>query len=294
MRYPATGRVTNGFSPDHQAVDLAPEGAAAAYGSPIFSPETGRVSFVGYMGTGVADAGLVVEVTADSGNKHRMCHNSNVLVNVGDHVAEGQHIAAMGNSGYVLPAPTPQNPKAGSHCHWVMFKNGARVDGRQYITNTPAPKPQQGDDEMLTREKIIKEYTVNRGLPPSESEIQAHLNGGTMTSLSFGFENERNAQREVERQKDVYIQALTNDLATIRRQADELAQRPTKQALSDLQANLKTCEAGAFDHLDHIQRLQQNVIDLTTTQRTELEKTFPQFFDKLNSIFKIIRQRFQK
>lgn len=303
MRYPATGKITQGFTQHHQAVDIAPDGAEAAFGSPIFAPEPGRISFVGYMGTGTSNAGLVVEVTADSGNKHRMCHNSDVFVEVGTRVVEGQHIAAMGNSGYVLPAPTIHNPKAGSHCHWVMFKNGARVDGSQYITKTPAPKPTQGDNDMVTLKGLDLIYQAKLRRMP-EPGAYVHYVGKYTTDFVID-DVERSDERkrvlqaiateqEIARQQEVAFKAMLGDIATLRQQVDDFAQRPTKETLKELQTDLSVCQDGAQQQARHISDLKFHVAALTKTQRTELEKTFPTFFDKLNSIFKLIRQRFQK
>ena len=43
-------------------------------------------------------------------------------VNVGDTVTAGQVIGAMGNTGYVIPAPTYSNPYGGTHLHFCLFK----------------------------------------------------------------------------------------------------------------------------------------------------------------------------
>ena len=67
-------------------------------------------------------------------------------------------------------------------------------------------------DEMLTRQKIIDTYLVIRGSAPSEAEIAAHLNGGTMESLVNGFKGEANATRaNVQKALSDLQTALTNE-----------------------------------------------------------------------------------
>lgn len=131
MRMPSTGTVTQGFSSYHQAVDIAFIGGGnASYGKPIVAPQSGKVTYVGQMGSGTLDAGTVVQI--ESGNRlHRLCHliPGSPTVRVGQSVREGQKVGEMGYSGYVLP-----KSKAGTHLHWVMEINGVRVDGRKYVT----------------------------------------------------------------------------------------------------------------------------------------------------------------
>lgn len=52
-------------------------------------------------------------------------HCSAIHVKVGDHIQEGQHIADMGNTGFVVSGSTPfwsYNPYAGTHLHLGLRK----------------------------------------------------------------------------------------------------------------------------------------------------------------------------
>lgn len=151
MRSPADGRITYGYYWWHQAIDIARNTWQQSYRSPIYAPEKGKVTFVGNMGWGVANAGLVVEVSA--GNRvHRLCHLNKSLVKVGQSVKEGQHIAEMGHSGYTIPSG-----KEGTHLHWVMFVAGKRVNPSKYVTVSqpkpikPAPKPPAQKAYLIVR-----------------------------------------------------------------------------------------------------------------------------------------------
>lgn len=62
-------------------------------------------------------------------------HNSKNYVEVGEEIAEGQHIADMGNTGYVVSGSSPywhNNPYAGTHLHIGMRKTQRRKDGWSY------------------------------------------------------------------------------------------------------------------------------------------------------------------
>lgn len=139
MILPASGAVTQGFSNDHQAVDID-----NVIGTPIYAPEAHKVSAVGQMGSGTSDAGLVVQLGNTTDRAHRLCHLSRAVVRVGDNVAEGQLVGYMGNSGYVIKGKNGD----GSHLHWIMWVNGVRVDGRKYVTKTPSA-PAGGNEDMI-------------------------------------------------------------------------------------------------------------------------------------------------
>ncbi len=127
MRYPAQGSVTQGFSSSHLAVDI---GGQTYFGTPIVAPHAGKITAAGQMGSGTNDAGLAIDVTGGQ-LKSRLAHNDQILVSVGQDVSEGQQIGTQGFTGYTQP----DNTKAGTHCHWVLWDNGVRVDGRNYINN---------------------------------------------------------------------------------------------------------------------------------------------------------------
>jgi murein DD-endopeptidase MepM/ murein hydrolase activator NlpD len=131
MLKPASGNYTQGFTTAHQAVDID-----NVIGTPVLAPEGGVVTFVGQMGSGTSNAGLVVQIGNPKGNAHRLCHLSKALVKVGQVVGEGQHVGNMGNSGYVI-----RGSGDGSHLHWICFRGGKRVDGSKLVNNQGWNKP---------------------------------------------------------------------------------------------------------------------------------------------------------
>lgn len=123
MRAPATTEITleygnttdAGYTPSnpHAGVDFSwhPD-------DNIYAPEDCTVTAVGYMGT----AGLATDLEAGN-HKHRMCHQSGSYVKVGDRVKAGQIIGVMGDTGAAI----------GPHLHWVMWVDGVRVNGMDYV-----------------------------------------------------------------------------------------------------------------------------------------------------------------
>jgi murein DD-endopeptidase MepM/ murein hydrolase activator NlpD len=119
MRLPAQGFIAQGFSVAHPAVDIA-----NTVGTPVLAPVGGTITIAGDLG----ECGLAVQI-GDITNGHRLCHNSKLLVSVGQTVGEGQQVAEMGYTGKTIPDDVPE----GSHVHWVTWKDGVRVDGRNYV-----------------------------------------------------------------------------------------------------------------------------------------------------------------
>lgn len=130
MTSPTYGRISQGFWALHKAVDVVNE-----LGTPIVAPVAGKVTHVGQMGSGVSNAGNVVQIGNPAGDAHRLCHLNSTVVKVGQTVKEGQLVGYMGYTGFTIPAGIK-----GTHLHWIMFKGGVRVDPRKYVT-IPATKP---------------------------------------------------------------------------------------------------------------------------------------------------------
>jgi murein DD-endopeptidase MepM/ murein hydrolase activator NlpD len=114
---PTTGaRETSGFGVRTDPFTGAPayhpgQDFAGAYGSPIYVTAPGIVSF-----TGVRNGyGNTIEVDHGHGFKTRYAHLSAISVSVGEHVAVGQRIGAMGSTGR----------STGTHLHYEVW-----VDGR--------------------------------------------------------------------------------------------------------------------------------------------------------------------
>lgn len=151
MKLPSDGTITQGFSATHLAVDVS-----AGYRSPIYAPHSGTVTDAGQMGSGTNDAGLAVDITSER-FKSRLAHNDSINVKIGQKVSEGQIVGYEGYTGYTIPKGIK-----GSHCHWVLWDNGKRVDGTKYI----------GDVMTLKTNDVAEIFRLWAGREPTEGEVR--------------------------------------------------------------------------------------------------------------------------
>ncbi len=93
----------------------------AGIGTPTECADGGVVEKAGDYGDGF---GKYVKLGHDDGTKSYYCHLSEVHVALNDAVKKGQVLGLSGNSGNVVPKPTPDNPSAGAHLHFEVRKDG--------------------------------------------------------------------------------------------------------------------------------------------------------------------------
>ena len=92
---------------------------AGAYGSPIYVTAPGIVSFTGVR----SGYGNTIEVDHGHGFKTRYAHLSAISVRVGQHVAIGQRIGAMGSTGR----------STGTHLHYEVWDNGRAQNPLRFV-----------------------------------------------------------------------------------------------------------------------------------------------------------------
>ncbi|MCL6458488.1 MAG: M23 family metallopeptidase [Gorillibacterium sp.] len=112
-------RTLNGSKEFHTGIDLV-----KGYKEPVYAFCAGEVIHAkeGVTGSGFGNYGIVVAIKDKAGRLQVYAHLESVAVKVGAIVIRGQNIGKQGNSGKVLPAPTAQNPAAGSHLHYEVRK----------------------------------------------------------------------------------------------------------------------------------------------------------------------------
>lgn len=122
---PTQGWLTSAFSSmrEHPILHIARphEGidVSAPMGTPIEAPAAGRVLSAGWE-TGY---GNVVTIDHGYGIVTKFAHASKLFVRQGQHVARGQRIALVGNSGLAT----------GPHLHYEVHVNGRPVDPLHYV-----------------------------------------------------------------------------------------------------------------------------------------------------------------
>jgi murein DD-endopeptidase MepM/ murein hydrolase activator NlpD len=115
---PARGAVTGVFGEwrsnrRHPGLDI--DGATH---DPIVAAYEGTVEVAGWAPAGFGGYGIMVLVDHGMGLKTLYAHLAGAVVRPGDHVAAGQLIGSLGNTG----------ASRGSHLHFEVFVGGARVD----------------------------------------------------------------------------------------------------------------------------------------------------------------------
>jgi murein DD-endopeptidase MepM/ murein hydrolase activator NlpD len=98
----------------HRGIDFA-----GKYGNDVIAVSDGVVSWSGDR----YGFGNLVEIKHGNGYVTRYAHNQELLVAVGDQVAQGQIIALMGSTGR----------STGPHVHFEVWRNGEAVDPVKYV-----------------------------------------------------------------------------------------------------------------------------------------------------------------
>lgn len=121
---PVNGSITSGFgyrrSPFgrrrefHDGVDIA-----APHGTTIVATADGMVTFTGYR----AGYGQTVTISHGYGFETSYCHNSKILIKVGQQVKKGQAIARVGSTGR----------STGPHVHYMVHLNGVLKNPTEYF-----------------------------------------------------------------------------------------------------------------------------------------------------------------
>lgn len=116
---PASGVFTSGFGPrwsrHHSGIDIANN-----VGTAIRASRSGRVVFADSLGA----YGLMVEIQHPDGYKTRYAHCNELLVAVGERVAQGDLIARMGNTGR----------STGPHLHFeIRSPKGIAIDPLSFL-----------------------------------------------------------------------------------------------------------------------------------------------------------------
>lgn len=108
--WPTKGVLTSGYGwrwgRMHKGIDIA-----GPVGTPIVAAADGVVVSAGWNSGGY---GYLVEIQHADGSLTLYAHNSRILVQVGQQVAQGQQISEMGSTGY----------STGPHCHFEVHPNG--------------------------------------------------------------------------------------------------------------------------------------------------------------------------
>lgn len=101
----------------HLGID---KGSRNNYGWRIYAPTKGKITAVQTGDQG----GLTIHFLDSNKKLWRFLHLKDCMVSAGQDVTEGYVLGHIGNSGFVSPKPTPQEPTAGAHSHHDVSNNG--------------------------------------------------------------------------------------------------------------------------------------------------------------------------
>jgi murein DD-endopeptidase MepM/ murein hydrolase activator NlpD len=120
----------------HNGIDIV-----APWGTPLYAIEDGTVCEVKNDPSGY---GMHLRFLSPGGKEWTYGHNSKNLVKVGDEIKAGQHIANMGNTGFVVSSANGggywadgSNRYLGTHLHLTAREYKLDKRGWQYYPNTP-------------------------------------------------------------------------------------------------------------------------------------------------------------
>lgn len=122
FRWPTSGTITSSYGyrkifggkSFHGGIDIG-----NSKGTDIVAADGGEVIYAGWM----SGYGYLIEIDHTNGYVTYYGHNSELLVEVGDKVYKGEHIAEMGSTGRTT----------GNHCHFEVRYQGERQDPVDYL-----------------------------------------------------------------------------------------------------------------------------------------------------------------
>ncbi|GAB4514306.1 MAG: hypothetical protein Kow0047_26080 [Anaerolineae bacterium] len=117
--WPIVGRITQGYSAGHRAIDIG-----SVYGAPIYASRAGVVVHAAWARTGY---GYTVIIDHGHGMTTLYSHMKGAWVHVGDRVSQGQLIGEVGSTGR----------STGPHVHFEIRVNGQRVNPLSYLPPEP-------------------------------------------------------------------------------------------------------------------------------------------------------------
>lgn len=107
--------------PAHNGIDIVVKDNKNGYGTPVIATHNGTVEKMIFDNLPLHTKGNGIYILDDSKLFSTVYwHLSAFECSIGQKVSKGQVIGLMGNSGYVLPQPTPNQPYNGTHLHFAV------------------------------------------------------------------------------------------------------------------------------------------------------------------------------
>jgi murein DD-endopeptidase MepM/ murein hydrolase activator NlpD len=120
LLWPANGPISTYFSPSHVGIDID---QTMNVGAPVLAAHDGIVLFAG--GDPCCSYGYYVILVSPTGLQTLYAHFSRITVSVGETVRQGQPLGIVGSTGL----------STGTHVHFEVIRDGARVNPLDYLGN---------------------------------------------------------------------------------------------------------------------------------------------------------------
>jgi len=115
LAWPLVGVITQGFNPDHLAIDIG-----APYGATVYAADDGAITYAEWAQTGY---GYTVIIDHGDGRQSWYNHLKGTLLPAGNVVSRGTPIGQVGSTGH----------STGPHLHFELRINGERVNPIEYL-----------------------------------------------------------------------------------------------------------------------------------------------------------------
>ena len=165
---------------------------ASAYGSPLYAPAAGRVADLNHSNANATGRYLAIDF--DDGRRGRSLHLSEVWVNVGDRVGQGQQVGKTGASGF------GSDWGYGAHVHQTLwdfhgynFCSSCTLDFEKYVGSVE-PGPTQrvvGSNPANGRSDPSTANAATQQLPPGTlANFNGWIRGETVSGNNVWFRGE--------------------------------------------------------------------------------------------------------
>jgi len=122
--------------PGHNGIDICVGGGNQGYGESILATHDGIVSRLNYETTWRTNGNGIYLQSLDGIFTTIYWHLSEIQVVIGQQVKQGEVIGLMGNTGFVRPEPTSQQPRNGTHLHFGVAIKGKQSEYGDFVDPT--------------------------------------------------------------------------------------------------------------------------------------------------------------
>ncbi|MCF7835798.1 MAG: peptidoglycan DD-metalloendopeptidase family protein [Candidatus Marinimicrobia bacterium] len=116
----------------HNGIDYRIE-----YGAPILSAHNGIVSKLSYETKWKTNGNGIYIMNTNGQFQTVYWHLSEIQCLIGQKIKVGDVLGLAGNTGFVKPEPTPQNPHAGTHLHFAMLGKDKKNNYKGFVDPLP-------------------------------------------------------------------------------------------------------------------------------------------------------------